>query len=94
MTADGGTPDHDEGAMLHLLAETVLPQAVRPEIAAYCPNMDLLALVTVDEQLQVVRLNGQRVFSIAPGRDRGQVRSVRWKPDGRRARTGRRAPCD
>lgn len=36
------------------------------ELAAWCPTMDLLALVTVDGQLHVHRLNWQRLWWTAP----------------------------
>ena len=36
------------------------------QLAAWCPSMDLLALVTVDGQLHVHRLNWQRLLWTAP----------------------------
>lgn len=35
-------------------------------LAAWCPSMDLIALVTVDGQLHVHRLNWQRLWWTAP----------------------------
>ena len=67
--------------MLPLLGEKVLPTAVRPGLVSYCPTMDLIALVTIDEQLHVFRINGQKVFSVT-SRKIKRIVQLRWKPNG------------
>ena len=69
--------------MLNLLAEKTIHLPVSPEgLLAYCPTMDLLALVTKEEQVFVYRLNGQRVFSAAQKGSTLGVERMRWKPNG------------
>lgn len=72
----------DEPVMLNMLAEKILPRLLSPEHVAYCPTMDLLALSNIDDQIQVFRLNGQRVFGIANKKPDCKISGLRWKPDG------------
>lgn len=68
---------------LNLLVEKVVQPNLRPNYFAYCPTMDLIASATVDEQVNVHRLNGQRVFGISSKSGMGKISGLRWKPDGR-----------
>ncbi len=68
--------------MASLLGEKVVQPAVYPDHLAYCPSMDLVALVTTDEQAQVYRLNGQRVFVVHNKQGLPKIRRTRWKPNG------------
>ncbi|KAM5436283.1 hypothetical protein MferCBS31731_005976 [Microsporum ferrugineum] len=84
ITADTGLP------ALNSVAEKDLSARCKPRMFAYCPNMDLVAIVTEDEQLNAYRLNGQRVFGGAYGLGEddgkgGLVRAVglKWKENGR-----------
>lgn len=77
-------PNMDSGPLLSMLAEKVMPVAINPEHVTYCPTMDLIALATVDEQVHVFRLNGQRVFGIANKDSACKVKQIRWKPNGQR----------
>lgn len=53
----------EETPLLSLVAEKSLSTKCKPNLLTYCPTMDLIALVSAqDEQLSVYRLNGQRVF--------------------------------
>ncbi|KAK2873517.1 hypothetical protein FQN49_002295 [Arthroderma sp. PD_2] len=79
-----------EPPVLNSVAEKELSARCKPHAFAYCPNMDLVAVVTEDEQLNVYRLNGQRVFGGAYGlgEDEGEggiVRAIglKWKENGR-----------
>jgi anaphase-promoting complex subunit 4 len=74
--------DEDEPAMLVSVAEKALQQKCKPETLSYCPSMDLMALATEDEQLQVFRLNGQRVFGASYTASNVQISRLRWKPNG------------
>ena len=77
-------PNMDNGPSLSTLAEKVMPVVINPEHVAYCPTMDLVALATVDEQVHVFRLNGQRVFGIVNKDPASKVNQIRWKPNGQR----------
>lgn len=87
----------EETPLLSLVAEKSLPTKCKPNLLTYCPTMDLIALVSAqDEQLSVYRLNGQRVFGGSFGGDayylldeeeeeerrNGEIRGVRWKNNG------------
>ena len=72
----------DEPPMLNMLAEKILPRLLSPEHVAYCPTMDLLAVSNIDEQIQVFRLNGQRVFGVANKKPDCKISGLKWKPDG------------
>ena len=67
---------------LNMLAEKVIQPAINPKHLAYCPTMDLIALVTLDEQVHIYRLNGQRVFGVSGKHSAGSVSSIQWKPNG------------
>lgn len=68
--------------MAEPLAEKVVQPAINPTHVAYCPTMDLVALATTDEQVQVYRLNGQKVFGIVNKQNSGQIDQLKWKPNG------------
>lgn len=69
--------------MYHLLAEKVVQSAIHPEHLAFCPTMDLIAFASVDEQVSVHRLNGQKVFGVNNKSGTGKVRAIKWKPNGK-----------
>ncbi|PGH35384.1 anaphase-promoting complex subunit 4 [[Emmonsia] crescens] len=70
------------------VAEKTLASKCKPGSMAYCPTMDLVALTTVDERVDVFRLNGQRVFGGVYGEGGrgggggGEVRRIKWKGSG------------
>lgn len=68
--------------MAEPLAEKVVQPAVNPKHLAYCPAMDLIALATVEHQVRVYRLNGQEAFSVASKLNDGEIKGIKWKPDG------------
>lgn len=74
--------------MLNMLAEKIVQSAMIPEHLAYCPTMDLIASATIDDQVSVYRLNGQRVFGVSSKSGMGKIRGIRWKPNGRSAQPG------
>ena len=64
------TSEESNYPRLSLVAEKSLPAKCKTHMLAYCPTMDLIALVTAaDEELSVYRLNGQRVFGGSFGGD-------------------------
>ncbi|KAL8664050.1 MAG: hypothetical protein Q9202_003342 [Teloschistes flavicans] len=71
-----------ERARLILKVDKTLPTPVNPKQLAYCPSMNLLALATADEQIDVYRAKGQRVFGVTRDESAGKVTSMQWKPDG------------
>ena len=64
------------------LAEKLVQPAINPQNLEYCPSMDLIALTTVDEQLYVYRLNGEKVFGGHHKQNSQKIRRLRWKPNG------------
>jgi anaphase-promoting complex subunit 4 len=67
---------------LQILSEKALHQRVDPDLITYCPSMDLVALVTADQQVFIYRLNGQRVYGATQRAGKLRVESIRWKPNG------------
>ena len=65
-----------------VLSEKTLHHAADPGLVTYCPSMDLIALVTTDQQVFIYRLNGQRVYGATQKADKLGVESIRWKPNG------------
>lgn len=53
--------------------------------AQWCPTMDLLAFVTKEGQLQLHRLNWQRLWSITPEEP---ITCLCWRPDGKQLALG------
>ena len=64
------------------LAEKLVQPAINPKHLAYCPTMDLIALVSIDEHIHVYRLNGQKVFGITNKQSANKVSQIKWKPNG------------
>jgi anaphase-promoting complex subunit 4 len=67
---------------LQILSEKALHQRADPDLITYCPSMDLAALVTIDQQVFIYRLNGQRVYGATQKAGKLKVESIRWKPNG------------
>lgn len=84
----------EEPAMLAVLGEKTLPQAVVPEQLAYCPTMDLIALATPEERVYVYRLNGQRVLGLGNKTQGLRIKRLRWKPNGLSQTQLLRNACD
>ncbi len=80
----------DRATELTQLAEMTLSRPVKPSAFAYCPTLDLLALGTQGEKVDVYRLNGQRVLAATARNPGVQVKNIQWKSNGaaRRVRTG------
>jgi anaphase-promoting complex subunit 4 len=68
--------------MLLQVAEQLLPVRLKAGLLSYCPTMDLVAVATEDEQVQVFRLNGQKVFTVPKRKDDAVVTSLCWRPNG------------
>ncbi|KAH8434213.1 putative anaphase-promoting complex component Cut20/Apc4 [Aspergillus melleus] len=91
MAEDGSQPQALRPELqLPPVGEKLLPAKCKPGTLTYCPTMDLIALVTEDDELSVFRLNGQKVlggsFKGDPYLDeddgRGEIRALTWKNNG------------
>ena len=72
----------EKGIALKLLTEQSLHQTIIPGLVSYCPSMDLIALGTIDNQVQIFRLNGQEVYKSNQRKSDIKVQSLAWKPNG------------
>ncbi|KAJ4988520.1 anaphase-promoting complex component Cut20/Apc4 [Stagonosporopsis vannaccii] len=72
-----------DAPMLLQQAEKVLLHPVHPHLIAYCPTMDLVAVVTTEENLDVYRINGQRAFGLKRKRDDLVVDTIKWEFNGK-----------
>jgi anaphase-promoting complex subunit 4 len=89
MAADDGlsSPTHPQ---LTPVGDKSLPAKCKADMLTYCPTMDLIALVTEDDELCVFRLNGQKVFGGSFKGDPylddddggGEILGLRWKDNG------------
>jgi anaphase-promoting complex subunit 4 len=67
---------------MHPVGKKTIPEVYKAGSLAYCPTMDLVALVTENRNLHVFRLNGQRVFGASYEDSDFDVAWVKWKPNG------------
>ncbi|KAF9887042.1 hypothetical protein FE257_010536 [Aspergillus nanangensis] len=73
------------------VGEKLLPAKCKADSLTYCPSMDLIGLVTEDDELCVFRLNGQKVFGgsfkgdpyLGENESDGEIRGLTWKDNGR-----------
>lgn len=84
MTDDGTAARHagSTRAFLALLERNVSTKIV---LSAWCPTMDIVVLVTADQQLQSFRLNWERLWSKQPA---SSITSIQWRPDGKQIAYG------
>ncbi|KAL2871873.1 putative anaphase-promoting complex component Cut20/Apc4 [Aspergillus lucknowensis] len=86
--AEDGFPIHPQ---LSPVGEKSLPAKCKAGMLTYCPTMDLIAVVTEDDELHVFRLNGQKVFGgsfkgdpyLDTNDGRGEILALQWKNNGR-----------
>lgn len=70
------------------LYEKSLPYNACPELAAWSPQLDLLAVVAESNNVLLYRMNGERVWGVTVRKEAGSddcVKKLRWRPDGSRA---------
>ncbi|KAF2194781.1 hypothetical protein K469DRAFT_744590 [Zopfia rhizophila CBS 207.26] len=77
-----GRIEHSTGPKLLQQAEKILLHPIRPHLISYCPTMDLIAVVTDEENLDVYRINGQRSFGIKRKNSRTGIDFICWKFNG------------
>jgi hypothetical protein len=64
-------------------AEKILLHPVHPHLISYCPSMDLIAVVTDEESLDVYRINGQRAFGLKRKSGDMRVDAIQWQFNGK-----------
>ncbi|KAH7066633.1 anaphase-promoting complex, cyclosome, subunit 4-domain-containing protein [Paraphoma chrysanthemicola] len=64
-------------------AEKILLHPIHPHLIAYCPTMDLIAVVTDEENLDVYRINGQRAFGLKRKSEDVSVDALQWEFNGK-----------
>lgn len=64
-------------------AEKILLRRIHPHLIACCPTMDLIAVVTDEENLDVYRINGQRAFGLRRKNDDVAVDMIKWEFNGK-----------
>ena len=70
------------GPALLQQAEKILLRPIHPHLISYCPTMDLIALVTDEENLDVYRVNGQRAFGMKRKSAEVSVDRICWRFNG------------
>jgi hypothetical protein len=74
--------DFGKPKTISLIVTKSTSQDIRPEFVRCCPTMDLIAIATRDERVDVFRLSGQRAFGIQRKIKDVQIRSLCWKFNG------------
>jgi anaphase-promoting complex subunit 4 len=64
-------------------SEKILLHPIHPHLIAYCPSMDLVAIVTDEENLDVYRINGQRAFGLKRKSEDVTVDAIQWEFNGK-----------
>lgn len=64
-------------------AEKILLHPIHPHLITYCPTMDLIAVVTDEENLDVYRINGQRAFGLKRKSEDVSVDALQWEFNGK-----------
>ncbi|KAJ4364769.1 hypothetical protein N0V95_000717 [Ascochyta clinopodiicola] len=64
-------------------AEKILLHPIHAHLIAYCPTMDLIAVVTTEESLEVYRLNGQRAFGLKRKSEDVVIDMIKWEFNGK-----------
>ncbi len=75
--------DSTQGLSVKFRAEKILTQPIHSHLITYCPTMDLVAVVTQDEQLDVYRVEGgQRAFGLKRKSPELTIDQICWKFNG------------
>jgi hypothetical protein len=64
-------------------AEKILLEPINPHLLSYCPSMDLIAVVSATENLDVYRINGQRAFGLKRKSEDVHVDALAWEFNGK-----------
>ncbi|KAJ4288404.1 hypothetical protein N0V90_011639 [Kalmusia sp. IMI 367209] len=74
--------DTPSGPKLLQQAEKILLRPIYPHLMSYCPTMDLIALVTDEENLDVYRANGQKAFGLKRKNEDVRILALNWQWNG------------
>ncbi|KAF1837407.1 hypothetical protein BDW02DRAFT_543989 [Decorospora gaudefroyi] len=77
------TPDRTHERQLLQQTEKILLHPIHPHLISYCPTMDLIAVVTDEENLDVYRINGQRAFGLKRKSEDTSVDALQWEFNGK-----------
>ncbi|EUC39224.1 hypothetical protein COCCADRAFT_312 [Bipolaris zeicola 26-R-13] len=77
------TANPSQERQLLLQAEKTLLHPIHPHLISYCPSMDLVAVVTDEESLDVYRINGQRAFGLKRKSEDVCVDAMQWEFNGK-----------
>lgn len=72
-----------KGRQLLQQAEKILLHPIHPHLISYCPSMDLIAVVTDEEGLDVYRINGQRAFGLKRKSEDVHIDAMQWEFNGK-----------
>ena len=65
-------------------SEKIFPHHFREDLLAYCPTMGLIAVVTLDEHVEIYRVaNGQYAFGLKRINTKVSVDAICWKYNGK-----------
>jgi anaphase-promoting complex subunit 4 len=64
-------------------AEKILLHPIHAHLIAYCPTMDLIAIVTDEENLDVYKINGQKAFGLKRKSEDVNVDALQWEFNGK-----------
>lgn len=64
-------------------AEKILLHPIHAHLIAYCPTMDLIAIVTDEENFDVYGINGQRAFGLKRKSEDLNVDALHWEFNGK-----------
>ncbi|CAI6336371.1 unnamed protein product [Periconia digitata] len=76
-----GPPDRPFPQLLQQ-SEKILLHTIHAHLISYCPTMDLIAIVSSEENLDVYRINGQRAFGLKRKSEDVHVMTVCWQWNG------------
>lgn len=71
-----------KGPQLLQQAEKILLRPIHSHLMSYCPTMDLIAVVTDEENLDVYRINGQRAFGLKRKSEDDSIDAICWQENG------------
>ncbi|EOA85310.1 hypothetical protein ACJQWK_06430 [Exserohilum turcicum] len=77
------TKNSTQAPQLLQQAEKILLHPIHPHLISYCPSMDLVAVVTDEENLDVYRINGQRAFGLKRKSEDVRVDAMQWEFNGK-----------
>ena len=76
--------DEIEDIALPKWTEKIFPHHFRENLLAYCPTMGLIAVVTLEDHVEIYRVaNGQYAFGLKRNSPKLSVDAISWKYNGK-----------